>query len=126
MTTRNDGAASPPPNAGAPWTEREDRILVFYGFCLETSLQGEPGHGYRFVTLHDLHRDPEEGPARMEVLRRERPDFVAAQEREAASAPDDEPEEPQDDEPQVRCVNAHDRCHGGAGGPCPYCERVPS
>lgn len=20
------------------------------------------------------------------------------------------------------CVNAHDRCFGGAGGPCPYCE----
>jgi hypothetical protein len=20
------------------------------------------------------------------------------------------------------CVNAHDRCYGGAGGPCPYCE----
>jgi hypothetical protein len=23
----------------------------------------------------------------------------------------------------ARCVNAHDRCYGGAGGPCPYCER---
>jgi hypothetical protein len=22
----------------------------------------------------------------------------------------------------LRCVNAHDRCYGGAGGPCPYCE----
>lgn len=22
----------------------------------------------------------------------------------------------------LRCVNAHDRCFGGAGGPCPYCE----
>lgn len=21
------------------------------------------------------------------------------------------------------CVNAHDRCYGGAGGPCDYCER---
>jgi hypothetical protein len=21
-----------------------------------------------------------------------------------------------------KCVNAHDRCYGGAGGPCPYCE----
>jgi len=20
------------------------------------------------------------------------------------------------------CVNAHDRCYGGAGGPCPWCE----
>jgi len=20
------------------------------------------------------------------------------------------------------CVNAHDRCYGGAGGPCPLCE----
>ena len=20
------------------------------------------------------------------------------------------------------CINAHDRCYGGAGGPCPYCE----
>jgi len=20
------------------------------------------------------------------------------------------------------CVNAHDRCYDGAGGPCPYCE----
>lgn len=20
------------------------------------------------------------------------------------------------------CVNAHDRCYGGAGGDCPYCE----
>lgn len=27
-----------------------------------------------------------------------------------------------DDEAEVRCVNAHDRCYGGAGGPCPYCE----
>lgn len=24
--------------------------------------------------------------------------------------------------PEPRCVNAHDRCYGGAGGPCPYCE----
>lgn len=24
---------------------------------------------------------------------------------------------------EPRCVNAHDRCYGGAGGPCPYCER---
>lgn len=23
----------------------------------------------------------------------------------------------------VLCVNAHDRCYGGSGGPCPYCER---
>jgi len=23
---------------------------------------------------------------------------------------------------EPRCVNAHDRCYGGAGGPCPYCE----
>lgn len=22
----------------------------------------------------------------------------------------------------LRCVNAHDRCYGGAGGPCPMCE----
>lgn len=21
-----------------------------------------------------------------------------------------------------KCVNAHDRCYGGAGGPCEYCE----
>ena len=21
-----------------------------------------------------------------------------------------------------KCVNAHDRCYGGAGGPCDYCE----
>lgn len=25
---------------------------------------------------------------------------------------------------KVRCVNAHDRCYGGAGEPCPYCEPV--
>ena len=24
--------------------------------------------------------------------------------------------------PEPVCVNAHDRCYGGAGGPCPYCE----
>lgn len=24
--------------------------------------------------------------------------------------------------PEPKCVNAHDRCYGGAGGPCPYCE----
>lgn len=24
----------------------------------------------------------------------------------------------------VRCVNAHDRCYGGASAPCPYCEPV--
>lgn len=23
-----------------------------------------------------------------------------------------------------KCVNAHDRCYGGAGGPCDYCERT--
>ena len=23
-----------------------------------------------------------------------------------------------------KCVNAHDRCYGGAGGPCDYCEIV--
>jgi hypothetical protein len=23
---------------------------------------------------------------------------------------------------EPKCVNAHDRCYGGAGGPCPYCE----
>lgn len=23
------------------------------------------------------------------------------------------------------CVNAHDFCYGGAGGPCPYCETRP-
>lgn len=28
-----------------------------------------------------------------------------------------------DDDDDVKCVNAHDRCYGGAGGPCPYCER---
>lgn len=22
----------------------------------------------------------------------------------------------------LKCVNAHDRCYGGAGGDCPYCE----
>ena len=26
--------------------------------------------------------------------------------------------------PDVKCVNAHDRCYGGAGGPCPLCELV--
>lgn len=25
---------------------------------------------------------------------------------------------------KTRCVNAHDRCYGGAGGPCPYCEQI--
>jgi len=25
-------------------------------------------------------------------------------------------------QPEPICVNAHDRCYGGAGGPCPYCE----
>lgn len=29
-----------------------------------------------------------------------------------------------DDDDDVVCVNAHDRCYGGAGGPCPYCERT--
>lgn len=24
----------------------------------------------------------------------------------------------------MKCVNAHERCHGGAGGPCPYCEPI--
>lgn len=28
------------------------------------------------------------------------------------------------DDDDVKCVNAHDRCYGGAGGPCPYCERT--
>ena len=23
---------------------------------------------------------------------------------------------------EPKCVNAHDRCYGGAGGPCDYCE----
>jgi hypothetical protein len=23
---------------------------------------------------------------------------------------------------EVHCINAHDRCYGGAGTPCPYCE----
>lgn len=27
---------------------------------------------------------------------------------------------------EPRCVNAHDRCYGGAGGPCPYCETTPA
>jgi hypothetical protein len=22
----------------------------------------------------------------------------------------------------LKCTNTHDRCFGGAGGPCPYCE----
>ena len=26
------------------------------------------------------------------------------------------------DDLMVECVNAHDRCYGGAGGPCPWCE----
>jgi hypothetical protein len=30
---------------------------------------------------------------------------------------------PEDDDDDLVCVNAHDRCYGGAGGPCPYCER---
>ena len=25
---------------------------------------------------------------------------------------------------ELVCVGAHDRCFGGAGGPCPYCERI--
>jgi hypothetical protein len=25
-------------------------------------------------------------------------------------------------QPEPVCVNAHDRCYGGAGGPCPLCE----
>lgn len=25
---------------------------------------------------------------------------------------------------EKKCVNAHDRCYGGAGAPCPYCEFV--
>ena len=29
-----------------------------------------------------------------------------------------------DVQPHTRCVNAHDRCYGGAGGPCPCCEVV--
>ncbi|RUM98983.1 DUF551 domain-containing protein [Pseudaminobacter arsenicus] len=28
------------------------------------------------------------------------------------------------DDGELKCVNAHDRCYGGAGGPCPYCERA--
>jgi hypothetical protein len=32
------------------------------------------------------------------------------------------PQTEEDNEDEVRCVNAHDRCYGGAGGPCPYCE----
>lgn len=31
-------------------------------------------------------------------------------------------EEVSDDCDDPVCVNAHDRCYGGAGGPCPYCE----
>jgi hypothetical protein len=27
-----------------------------------------------------------------------------------------------EDERERKCVNAHDRCYGGAGGPCDYCE----
>lgn len=27
-----------------------------------------------------------------------------------------------DDASEPKCVNAHDRCYGGEGGPCPYCE----
>ena len=46
---------------------------------------------------------------RIETLR----ECLAIVEREAA----------EEDEPEPRCVNAHDRCYGGAGGPCPYCER---
>jgi hypothetical protein len=34
----------------------------------------------------------------------------------------DEDERKAENEREVRCVNAHDRCFGGAGGPCPYCE----
>lgn len=26
---------------------------------------------------------------------------------------------------ETKCTNAHDRCYGGAGGPCEYCERMP-
>lgn len=24
----------------------------------------------------------------------------------------------------VKCVNSHDRCYGGDGKPCPYCEPI--
>jgi hypothetical protein len=39
----------------------------------------------------------------------------------AQSKRDDEQHKP---ELITRCVNAHDRCFGGAGAPCPYCEPV--
>jgi len=29
---------------------------------------------------------------------------------------------PEVKQPEPVCVNAHDRCYGGAGGPCPLCE----
>lgn len=25
---------------------------------------------------------------------------------------------------RMKCVNAHDRCYDGSGGPCDYCEPV--
>jgi len=35
------------------------------------------------------------------------------------------PKNATDDDDRWICVNAHDRCYGGAGGPCAHCEQTP-
>lgn len=76
-------------NNPKPWTEADDRFLIFYGHCLNLAFGGAP-KGYEFVARQDLHRPPAEAVARAEQLRREQPDMVKALEWEAEQDPPDE------------------------------------
>lgn len=55
------------------WTERDDRFLAFYG----------PAVGYDFVASHDLGRPAGAGVRRMRWLRKNNPELVAHEERQA-------------------------------------------
>lgn len=76
------------PNSGRPWTEAEDRFLIFYGRCLNFAFGGEP-KGYEYVAWRDLQRTPKEAIARVRLLRLEAPRLVAEIEAEADKEPED-------------------------------------
>ena len=59
--------------ASRPWTDRDDRFLIFYGRCV----------GHDFVARHDLNRTPQEAEARMRWLVQNKPALVAELEAKA-------------------------------------------
>lgn len=64
--------------AARPWTDEDDRFLIFYGRCV----------GHEFVGKHDLDRVPGEATERFAWLVKNKPDLVRELEADADRDPE--------------------------------------